>query len=944
MKLIVLYLLFVITFVDATKIPIESIKNSQFTAIEQNYIKQHPVIKVHNEADWAPYNYNQDGKPIGYSIEYMKLIASKIGLSVDFVSGYTWNQFLGLIKENKIDVMLNIAKNKERETYLSYTTPMTTMIDTVVTRRDYTAFGSLKDFEGKTIAIVKGFYEEAILKQFYPKIHLALYDTTLDALQAVSRGEADGTINSLGVVHYFISQYNLSNIEFAFEIRDSRFNLNLHIATNKSNAILRDILEKAKNMLTVKELIDLKSQWLYPDTNTKIKLTQKESSYLKDKKEIKVCVDPNWMPFEKIENGQYTGMGSDYMKLFSRQISTHIVLIQTKTWAQSLQKIKSRECDILPMATQTILRDKYLDFTSSYATAPIVIATKTGIPFIEDIQKILTKKIGIVRDYSLGRKLQKEYPDINIVTVDSIQDGLEMVKQGQIFAYLDNSIVLNYEIQKRYLGKIAISGKINESYSLSVATRSDEPILHAIFQKLVSSLKASEKEKIVNRWTSISYSKKIDYTSVWQTVGISILIVLFLLYKYVFIKRVMQQKIDIKTKELKEINLNLESMIEQRLEEIKLIKDRFQLAIDGANDGLWDRNLITEQMYYSPRFKEQLGYRDDEMGTDISEWIDRVHPDDMDQIITDINNYLEGKTELYENEHRIKHKDGSWIWVLCRAKALFDSDGKPTRLVGFHTDITRTKELEENLHQLVEKKTIENLKQGETLQHQSKLMAMGEMLENIAHQWRQPLAQINSAVLLLDEEMQDLEIKNPLMEDKLDEIESMTAYMSKTIDDFKSFYRDDNQKRVFLIEKSVMSSVSLVSAALKYHSIEISIDIDKDIKINSFKSEFEQVVLILMNNAKDVLITRKIKNPKIVITLKNIDNSYELSVRDNGGGIDEKIIDKIFEPYFTTKHKSQGTGLGLYLSRVIINKNMDSGLWVENIDGGACFVLELPKL
>ncbi len=676
----------------------------------------------------------------------------------------------------------------------------------------------------------------------------------------------------------------------------------------------------------------------------KIKLSQEESLYLKNKKEIKMCVDPDWMPFESVKNGKYYGLGSDYIKIFSQQINTPISLVQTKSWAESLDKIENRECDILPMADKTESRERYMDFTKPYVNLHTVIATKTGIQFIDNILQIKEKKLGVVKGYAIMEQLKKSSPNINLVEVSSIDDGLKKVVNGTIFGYIDNAFSINYAIEESYIGLVSISGKLDDHINISVATRNDEKILNKIFEKLVSSIDTKTKHDILNKWISISYTNKVDYTLVWQVLAISILIILFLIYRYIYIKGVMQKEINSKTKELRDINLNLEKTIEHRVADIKLIQDRFQLAIDGANDGLWDRDLVTEQVYYSTRFKEQIGYKDDEIGANISEWVDRVHPDDIDNTVIDVNNYFQGLTELFENEHRLKHKDGSWIWVLSRAKALFDADGKPIRLVGFHTDISRKKELEENLQQLVNKKTSENIKQREVLQQQSKLTAMGEMIENIAHQWRQPLAQINSAVLIIDDEIHNTSIHSSLIESKLDEIESTTAYMSNTIDDFKNFYMENKQKSLFSLQNSIEIAVSLINATLKYNNIEIIKKLNPNIKIDNFKNEFEQVILILINNSKDALISRETINPKIIIEQETVKSVCTICISDNAGGVEKGILNKIFEPYFTTKHKSKGTGLGLYLSKVIIEENMGGKLYVENKNEGACFIVEFNNI
>ena len=235
--------------------------NIKLTKIELSYLKKHNIIKVHNELDWAPYNYNLNGIPKGFSIDYMNLLASKVGINIKYINGYKWYEFLNMIKNNKLDVMLNIAKTKERENFLSYTTSYSNMVDSVIIKKSDKKYKKLSDFNGKTIAIVKGFFEEELLKKYYPKIKLYYVSNSIDALKAVIFNKADGTINSLGVAQYSISKYQITNLIPAFNIKDKRFNLELHLATSINNKILRNILEKGKKQISQEELKNLNNKW-----------------------------------------------------------------------------------------------------------------------------------------------------------------------------------------------------------------------------------------------------------------------------------------------------------------------------------------------------------------------------------------------------------------------------------------------------------------------------------------------------------------------------------------------------------------------------------------------------------------------------------------------------------------------------------------------------------
>lgn len=177
---------------------------------EKNYIKN-SIIKVHNELNWPPFNYNINGKATGYSIDYMNLLASKVGLNVEYISGPNWNDFLDLIKDNKLDVMLNIAKTEDREKYLNFTTPYLKAVDSVFVRKEVNNLKSLEDFKGKTLAVIDGFYEEELFKKYYPEIKLLLVKDSLEGLKKLAFKEVINFIISATIPICLPSLSNISN-------------------------------------------------------------------------------------------------------------------------------------------------------------------------------------------------------------------------------------------------------------------------------------------------------------------------------------------------------------------------------------------------------------------------------------------------------------------------------------------------------------------------------------------------------------------------------------------------------------------------------------------------------------------------------------------------------------------------------------------------------------
>ena len=253
----------------------------------------------------------------------------------------------------------------------------------------------------------------------------------------------------------------------------------------------------------------------------------------------------------------------------------------------------------------------------------------------------------------------------------------------------------------------------------------------------------------------------------------------------------------------------------------------------------------------------------------------------------------------------------------------------------------------ENLNSSLEKRIEDEIKKNTKQQHmimqQNKLAQMGEMIENIAHQWRQPLAQINSSIILIDAILEKHNFKDTLVENKLTEIESLTSYMSKTISDFKNFFNPNKKKTIFNVEEAIQKANDILKGLMSSHHIQLEMNIEKDLKINSYLGELQQVILIIINNSIDAFIHMNIHFPKILINAYTDNESLVIHIEDNALGINSDLLDKIFEPYFTTKHKAQGTGLGLYIAKMIVENSLLGLLSVENKQNGACFTIKIPK-
>lgn len=293
--------------------------------------------------------------------------------------------------------------------------------------------------------------------------------------------------------------------------------------------------------------------------------------------------------------------------------------------------------------------------------------------------------------------------------------------------------------------------------------------------------------------------------------------------------------------------------------------------------------------------------------------------------------------------------DGAEFLYLSIKFPIKDADSNIVGVCCISYDITERKQLEtelknlnKHLNDLVQEETNKRIEQERLLLQQSRLATMGEMISNIAHQWRQPLNQIS---ILKDTLVDDYFFKD-LNDEKVEKfsktVSNSLTYMSQTIDDFRNFFKPDKEKKEFNINENIKTAVSLVNDALKSSNIILKLnEQEANINIIGYPSEFSQVILNIINNAKDALKTNNDSNNRyIYVKTYKQDLKAIVKIIDNAGGISENIISKIFDPYFTTKAKSQGTGLGLYMSKMIIEQNIGGKLYVYNENNGACFVIE----
>ncbi|WP_050989839.1 ABC transporter substrate-binding protein [Arcobacter sp. L] len=621
------------------------------------------------------------------------------------------------------------------------------------------------------------FYEELIFTtnefaQNNPEIVKDFYKATIKGWEYAFEN-IDETVNLI------LNKYNSQNKSLAsllFEANEMKklvYDKNGKIGTittEKINLIINTyrVMGLLNNKIDVDDLIYAKH------LENNIFLTNEEKRYLKKKAKITMCVDPNWMPFEKIENNKHIGIAADYIKIIENKIQTPIVLVPTKTWNESMKKGKEKKCDIFSLVMSTPEREKYLNFTIPYLTTPLVIAANINAPFIDNLEQIKDQKLAIVSNYAYAEILKIKHPNIHFIDVPNINEGLKLVEKGEIFGFIGSLATVGYQIQNNYIGQLKITGKFDDTWNLGIGSRNDEPILNSILNKAIEDISSAQKQEILNKWISINYQKDINYKLLISTI-------IFILALVVIYRQYL----------LKKLNKKLSKKI---------------------------------------------------------------------------------SLEIKKNEEK-----------------------------------------------------------NRILIQQSRMASMGEMLENIAHQWRQPLSTISVCASGIELKKRFNSLDDEEFFQSINHIKQATTYLSNTIDDFRNFFSNEKIISEISITQVINKALDLMSPTLNTHKVVV-IKNTQETKFLSLENELIQVLMNILVNAKDALKEKiDIKEKRyIFIYIYTEENNLIIKIKDNAKGIDEKIIDKVFEPYFTTKHKFNGTGIGLYMSKLLIDKHLKGKIEVSN--------------
>lgn len=305
---------------------------------------------------------------------------------------------------------------------------------------------------------------------------------------------------------------------------------------------------------------------------------------------------------------------------------------------------------------------------------------------------------------------------------------------------------------------------------------------------------------------------------------------------------------------------------------------------------------------------------------------------------------------LMEHHFIFEKYDGSLIHVQAHISAIFDLAGKLQEFLFIGEDVTQLYLNEEYLHNEVERQIQINLHQQHVMFNQAKMAAMGEMIGNIAHQWRQPLTVLSLQVQDIEEAFIHGEMNEQYVKNMATNAMRQIDFMSQTIDDFRKFFRPDKVKSDFNLVQILTKAVDIIKGTLQDYGIQIQMNhLDTNLIVHGYPNEFQQVIINLCNNSMDAILDQQKRRGEdfpgeLRFETQKDGKEIRLQISDNGGGIPEPLLERIFEPYYTTKDENKGTGIGLYMSKIMIEENMGGRLLAANSHTGAIFTIIFPEI
>jgi PAS domain S-box-containing protein len=879
------------------------------------------TLKIVYNSGTPPLKFTDaDGNANGMLIETWKLWAQKNNVDIKFIEA-SWEETLSMIKDGRADIHAGIYYTKDREKFLDYSS------QSLYENKSYFFYNksvvnikSKNELKPFVIGVGNG-YPNSFMENEYKGFYTQKFKSGKELNEAFVEDKLNVVLSSMAGMTYFIQKNNYDIKKYRYSDKTYAYTKKYFGAVKQGNKKILSLINNGFENISQLELEAIQSKWTtllntnyLKDSHRKdILLSQKHKNYLIAKKEIKMCVDPSWLPFEAIKDGKHIGIIADIFEEFNKYLPVPIRLIQTNTWSESIKFIKNNKCDILSGVTKTENREKYLNFTKPYIQFPHVLVTRENEPFIEEFEDILDKKVGIIKDTAIVEFFKKKYPDTSFVEVKNVSEGLLKVSQGELFGFVDGSASVSYYISQEGLTNLKIASKVGISYYLSVGIKKENIFLLDIFNNMLYNIDTKKLKNIKNHWLQVKVQEVIDYTIIYKTIAFFLFIIVIILYW----NRKLNDEITQKVKLQKELG-KLSQVIEQS--RVSVIITDLHGKIEYVNPFCITQSgyAKNELLGKNPNILKS-GYQNEDFYTDL--W----------------STIRSGKT--WQGEFSNKRKDGSIFWESAIIAPIFDEN----------KTIKSFASIKENITDKVIARDKLELAQEEAVKANG---AKSEFLAKMSHEIRTPMNAVLGMLYLLDQTKVSVIQDNYIT--KANHAANSLLGIINDILDFSKIEAGklDINNEEFEFNSMIMDVLSVMSFKTEEKNLELLAYYDDSMPsyIVSDKLRVGQILTNLISNAIKFTGTGEVLISSKLIKEKRDNIEIMFCVKDSGIGISQSSQEKLFQEFSQVDSSAtrnfEGTGLGLAICKKL-SELLGGKIWIEESKEGVgstfCFTIKCKK-
>jgi two-component system sensor histidine kinase/response regulator len=887
-------------------------KDLRLTAEELKWLSEHREIPIGVDGNWPPIDFmNMKGEHAGITADYLNLLGQRLGVKFIPEKSPKFRDMLQKVMDGELKVGATISHNDERAEKLYFSKPFYQVHRVIIARDDSGWIGRIEDLYGRRVAIEDGFITMALLQEKHPQIELLPAASSLEALQMVSEGTADAYVGNQAVVGWLLKRNQLNNLRVVGNPGLGSGPQSIAVSRAAPDwEILIAIIDKALANLTVEERRRIDQRWLGKDEVKgilpRVTLTREERRWLLEHKSIRLGVDANWAPVEFVDSdGTYKGISSEYMRIFAAQLGINWVKPQKMSWAEVQANLKNRNLDVAPLISRTPEREAYLNFTKPYLDFPYVIFNRRGTTQLRGLEDLAGKKVAAIEGYSIVKNLRQNHPQIELAFYGNVKEALRAVSIGEADAFVGSLAVGGYLIGQEGLSNLQVAAPTSYSRAYGIGVRKDWPELVSILNKAIDTLDDELKNDIFRRWSTVKYEQHVDYTLVWQIVGVALLVLVVGSIWTIQIRRSRQV--------------------------IQKGRERLELTLKSAQLGAWEARIssegVPELLSLDETFCRHHGMPEVVDHLTLEELYGYINQENIPALREGVKRFLltRGKQDI-SFEYRVRGEDR---WLYSKGHTLeWDESGRPRYIVGITQDIT------------------ERHRANAALQQASRFK--GEFLANMSHEIRTPM----NAIIGLGHLLGKTSLV-PKQSDYVHKIQVSAKSLLGIIDDILDFSKIEagrlSIESVPFNFEDIFESISIMAATRIGDSpIEFLYDFDTDIPPNLEGDPYRigQVLTNLVSNA-----VKFTQSGSIVVRVVVKEKGYgklllRFEVEDTGIGISPDKLEFLFDPFTqadgSTTREYGGTGLGLSICQKLC-RLMDGSIGAESEAGkGSLFYFELP--